>query len=101
MFTKFIKYLLKTISNNKNYDFSSFLPDTPPTHKQWLIEKCTKRGIPIYIDDHMEQCSSANAIFRTPASEAELEDRLRKKKANDIQIHILVATIVTLATSFL
>lgn len=100
MFRKSIKYLFKTKGTNNTFDFSIFLPNAPQTHKQQLFEECTKRGISIYDDNPLEQSSGVYSIFRNPASEAELEDRLMRKKANDIQILILVATIISLANSF-
>lgn len=58
-------------------DFSTFVPAVPLTRKQQLIEECQKQNVSIYIDDLFER----SAIFRSVASEAELERRLNTKKA--------------------
>lgn len=108
MLAKFIKYILKTNSNNENYDFYSFLPDTPPVYKQLLTEKCTKRGISIYDDNPLEQSSGTYSIFRNLASEAELENRLSTKKAiilseraNFIAFLTLIVSAIPLISPFL
>lgn len=105
---KLTNYLFKTRSANKEFDFSSFLPDTPQTHKQQLLEECIKRGISIYVDNPLEQSSGAYSIFRNPASEAELEYRLSTKKAialseraNIIALLALIASALPLIRPFL
>jgi hypothetical protein len=115
MFSKSIKYLFKTRANNKDFDFSSFFPDTFPTPKQLLIEKCKKRRISIYINDPLEQPIGAYSIFRNPASEAELEHRFNAQKmiifsenastsaklTYIIALLALIVSIITLVRSFL
>lgn len=72
--TKYLKRFLGT--RLQDTDFSTFVPAVPPTRKQQLIEKCQKQNVPISIDDPLER----SAIFRSVASEAELERRLNAKE---------------------
>lgn len=61
-------------------DFSSFLSNTPLTHRQQRqqrIEECEKLGISTCIDNPSEQ----SEIFCGSASVPELERRLNAKKA--------------------
>jgi hypothetical protein len=108
MLNEFIKYLFKTKATKKSFDFSTFLPKVPQPRKQQLLEECTKRSISIYDDNPLEQSSGAYSIFRNPASEAELENRLSTKKAiilskraNFIAFLALIVTTITLAKTFL
>ncbi|HCI53854.1 MAG TPA: hypothetical protein DE312_11175 [Gallionella sp.] len=108
MFRNAIKYLFKTKVTKKSFDFSIFLPKAPQTHKQQLLEECTKRGIPIHVDNSLEQSSGAYSIFRNPASEAELENRLSTKKAiilskrvNFIAFLALIVSAIPLIRPFL
>lgn len=75
---KFIKRLFEAKVASKDFDFSTFVPATPLTGKQRLIEECNKRDVSIYTDDPTELPTS---IFRSVASEAELERRLNAEKA--------------------
>lgn len=94
-------------------DFSSW-SDTPPKHKQQLIEECQKLGVSIYIDDPSEQSAGVYANQRAVASEAELERRLNAKKAimnaekatkhskwaNFIAFSVLIVSAIALIKSF-
>lgn len=99
---KFIKRLFKVA--NTDSDFSTFVPATPLTRKQRLINECERRDVSIYIDDLSEQ----SAIFRSIASEAELERRLNTKKtlllskrANVIALLFLITSTFALFMPFL
>ena len=79
---KYINRVFKVITRCKNacadkYDFSSF---APLTSKQLLLERCKKQGVPIYVDNPLEQSSGVYSIFRNTASEAELERRFNAQK---------------------
>jgi hypothetical protein len=98
---KFIKHPFDEA--NKGSDFSTFVPATPLTRKQRLIEECGRRDVSIYIDDLSEQ----SALFRSIASEAELERRLNSKeaitlskRANAIALSSLIVSAFTLFKSF-
>lgn len=73
--TKYLKRFLST--RLQDTDFSTFVPAVPLTHKQQLIEECQKQDVSIYIDGPFER----STIFRSVASEAELERRLNTRKA--------------------
>lgn len=74
---KYIKRIFQAKAAKKDSDFSTFVPATPPTRRQQLIEECKKLGVSTCIDDPLER----STIFQGDASEVELERRLNAKKA--------------------
>lgn len=89
----FINALRRNIVSTDKYNFEQFSPQKLTT-KEHLIQECKKLGVSIYIDDHMEQTKGIYArIFRSVASETELEQRLNAKKT------IILATVALLISA--
>lgn len=107
-FKRIIQVVKTTAAAKKDFDFSAFVPATPLTRKQLLIEECKKQDVPICVDDPLEQSAGDYAIFRSVASEAELERRLNAQKtftfsaqANVIALLALIVSALAFAKSFL
>ena len=80
---EYIKRIFKAEAAKKDSDFYTFVPATPLTRRQQLIEECKKQDVSTCIDDPTER----SAIFQGDASEAEIERRLNAKKAIDLSKH--------------
>jgi len=96
------------VKNIEEQDFSDYLPGTPKSRKQLLLEACEKQSVPVYLDDPTESSSGIYAELRGVASEAELERRLNAKVAvglarcaNRVAIIALLISIIALIKSFL
>lgn len=92
----FINALRRNIVSTDQYNFEQFAPQRLTT-KEHLIQECKKLGVSIYIDDPMEQTKGIYAkIFRSVASEAELERRLNAKKNIILATATLLISVITL-----
>ncbi len=107
-FKRIIRAFKAKAAARKDSDFSVFVSSIPLTPKQLLIEECKKRDVSIYVDEPSEQSAGDYAIFRSVASEAELEGRLIAKKetvllehANVIAFSNFIAATIPLVGSII